>query len=229
MEEAERRDHRNIGRQNELFFFNNISPGSCFYFPDGAYVYNRLINFMCEELKCKGYQETITPNIFNLKLWKTSGHYKNYKEHMFILQVIGLRKLDSISIIILMKLKESLIKANTPLYPLFWKSIQKVTVDGKSIELVSGKNFFDALANIGLVVEEDIHEPLVDALGLPQIKSAISVDKLKSAIRKFVADEHLRKQAQELMNKGALEEDRGHRTIKERHDEQDKYYCFLIF
>jgi len=87
MEEAEKRDHRNIGRQNELFFFNNISPGSCFYFPDGAYVYNRLINFMREELKCRGYQETITPNIFNLKLWKTSGHYKNYKEHMFILQV----------------------------------------------------------------------------------------------------------------------------------------------
>lgn len=87
MEEAEKRDHRVIGRQNELFFFNNISPGSCFYFPDGTYVYNKLINFMREELKCRGYQETIAPNIFNLRLWKTSGHYKNYKEHMFILQV----------------------------------------------------------------------------------------------------------------------------------------------
>jgi threonyl-tRNA synthetase len=87
MEEAAKRDHRNLGRQQELFFFHNISPGSCFYFPDGAYIYNKLIEFMREELRYRGYQEVIAPNIFNLKLWKTSGHYKNYKEHMFILQV----------------------------------------------------------------------------------------------------------------------------------------------
>ena len=87
MEEAEKRDHRNIGKQQDLFFFHNISPGSCFYFPDGAFVYNKLIAFMREELRWRGYTEVIAPNIFNLKLWKTSGHYKNYKEHMFILQV----------------------------------------------------------------------------------------------------------------------------------------------
>jgi len=146
---------------------------------------------------------------------------------------LDLRKLDSISMIVLMELTESLINADTPLYPLFGKAIQKVTVDEKSIELINAKDFFDTLANIGLVVEEGIHEPLVDALGLPQIKSAISVDKLKSAIEQFATDEALRKQAQEhyeeLMNKGALEEDGGHGTINERHDEQDEYYSFLIF
>ena len=87
LEEAAKRDHRILGRQQELFFFHSISPGSCFYFPDGAFVYNKLVNFMREELKWRNYTEVIAPNIFNLKLWKTSGHYKNYKEHMFILQV----------------------------------------------------------------------------------------------------------------------------------------------
>ncbi len=87
MEEAAKRDHRVLGSQQELFFFNDISPGSCFYFPDGATLYNKLISFMRDELKWRGYQEVIAPNIFNLRLWKTSGHYKNYKEHMFILQV----------------------------------------------------------------------------------------------------------------------------------------------
>jgi threonyl-tRNA synthetase len=87
MDEAEKRDHRNLGKQQDLFFFNNISPGSCFYFPDGCYVYNKLVAFMREELRWRGYTEVLSPNIFNLKLWKTSGHYKNYKENMFILKV----------------------------------------------------------------------------------------------------------------------------------------------
>ena len=87
IEEAAKRDHRVVGVQQSLFFFNDISPGSCFYFPHGAFVYNKLITFMREELRWRGYTEVLAPNIFNLKLWKMSGHYKNYKEHMFILPV----------------------------------------------------------------------------------------------------------------------------------------------
>eukprot|EP00826_Nyctotherus_ovalis_P043071 TRINITY_DN4505_c0_g1_i27.p1 TRINITY_DN4505_c0_g1~~TRINITY_DN4505_c0_g1_i27.p1 ORF type:complete len:693 (-),score=153.31 TRINITY_DN4505_c0_g1_i27:1599-3677(-) len=83
MEEAEKRDHRVLGKQQELFFFNETSPGSCFFHPDGTIIYNKLIDFMRKELRYRGYQEVITPNLFNIELWKTSGHYENFKEDMF--------------------------------------------------------------------------------------------------------------------------------------------------
>lgn len=87
LEEAEKRDHRNIGKQQSLFFFDEVSPGSCFFFPDGAKIYNKLIEFMRTELKYRNYQEVISPNMFNVNLWKTSGHYENFKEDMFSLQI----------------------------------------------------------------------------------------------------------------------------------------------
>lgn len=86
-EEEARRDHRNIGKKNNLFMFNDLSPGSCFFYPDGAYIYNRLMDFIRKEYKCRGFQEVITPNMFNIRLWKTSGHYKNYQENLFALKV----------------------------------------------------------------------------------------------------------------------------------------------
>ena len=87
LEEATKRDHREIGKQKDLFFFNEISPGSCFYFPDGARLYNNLIQLMRKELMNRNYSEVLCPNMFNLKLWKTSGHYKNYLENLFMLKV----------------------------------------------------------------------------------------------------------------------------------------------
>ena len=86
-EEEEKRDHRNVGKQQGLFMFHNLSPGSCFFFAAGAHIYNKLVDFMRKELIIRGYGEVISPNIFNLKLWKTSGHYKNYKENLFIMKV----------------------------------------------------------------------------------------------------------------------------------------------
>ena len=86
-EDEERRDHRNIGKQQNLFMFHNLSPGSCFWYKDGAYVYNKLIEFIRKQYVFRGYTEVISPNIFNLKLWKTSGHYKNYKENLFLMKV----------------------------------------------------------------------------------------------------------------------------------------------
>lgn len=86
-EEEARRDHRNIGKKHNLFMFDDLSPGSCFFFPDGAFIYNKLIELMRKEYKFRGFQEVISPNMFNLKLWKTSGHYKNYIENIFTLKV----------------------------------------------------------------------------------------------------------------------------------------------
>ncbi|KAN0044721.1 hypothetical protein ACTA71_006240 [Dictyostelium dimigraforme] len=77
------RDHRVIGRDQELFFFHPFSPGSCFFLPHGTKIYNKLLQFLRSEYSKRGYQEVISPNIYNQKLWETSGHWDNYKENMF--------------------------------------------------------------------------------------------------------------------------------------------------
>lgn len=86
VEEAAKRDHRNIGRQQELFDFHPLTPGCAFMYPKGAMIYNKLMDMIREQYRFRGYQEVISPNIFNLKLWKTSGHYKNYKDAMFFMK-----------------------------------------------------------------------------------------------------------------------------------------------
>ncbi|XP_053984296.1 threonine--tRNA ligase 1, cytoplasmic isoform X2 [Hylaeus volcanicus] len=86
-EEAAKRDHRKIGREQELFFFHELSPGSCFFQPRGAYIYNTLVEFIRSEYRKRGFQEVVTPNIFNSKLWQTSGHWQHYAENMFSFDV----------------------------------------------------------------------------------------------------------------------------------------------
>eukprot|EP00697_Spironema_sp_BW2_P007996 gnl/Spiro4/22461_TR11078_c0_g1_i1.p1 gnl/Spiro4/22461_TR11078_c0_g1~~gnl/Spiro4/22461_TR11078_c0_g1_i1.p1 ORF type:complete len:730 (+),score=258.26 gnl/Spiro4/22461_TR11078_c0_g1_i1:207-2192(+) len=80
-------DHRNIGKQQELFFFSPLSPGSCFFLPHGARIYNTLVNFIKKQYWRRGYQEVMTPNMFNFALWEKSGHAANYNENMFKLEV----------------------------------------------------------------------------------------------------------------------------------------------
>lgn len=86
-EQAKLRDHRNVGAKQELFFFHTLSPGSCFWMPHGARIYNKLLEFIRAEYWKRGYSEVITPNVFNLQLWQTSGHAEHYKENMFIFDV----------------------------------------------------------------------------------------------------------------------------------------------
>lgn len=82
-EEAAKRDHRKIGKDQELFFFHELSPGSCFFQPKGAHIYNTLIEFIRSEYRKRGFQEVVSPNIYNVKLWQTSGHWAHYAENMF--------------------------------------------------------------------------------------------------------------------------------------------------
>ncbi|XP_060856721.1 threonine--tRNA ligase 1, cytoplasmic-like isoform X1 [Metopolophium dirhodum] len=86
-EEAARRDHRKIGKEQELFFFHELSPGSCFFQPKGAHIYNTLIEFIKSEYRKRGFQEVVSPNIYNVKLWQTSGHWTHYAENMFSFNV----------------------------------------------------------------------------------------------------------------------------------------------
>lgn len=86
-EAAKARDHRVLGGKQELFFFHQLSPGSAFWLPHGARVYNKLIEFIRTQYWLRGYEEVITPNIYNLQLWEISGHAQHYKEDMFIFDV----------------------------------------------------------------------------------------------------------------------------------------------
>lgn len=85
--EAAKRDHRRIGKDQELFLFNELSPGSCFWLPHGTRIYNTLTEFIRSEYRQRGFDEVISPNMFNSKLWETSGHWANYKDDMFSLPV----------------------------------------------------------------------------------------------------------------------------------------------
>uniref|UniRef100_A0A8C0GYE7 Threonine--tRNA ligase, mitochondrial n=1 Tax=Chelonoidis abingdonii TaxID=106734 RepID=A0A8C0GYE7_CHEAB len=86
-EEAASRDHRRIGKEQELFFFHELSPGSCFFLPRGAHIFNTLIDFIKSEYRKRGFSEVVTPNIYNAKLWELSGHWQHYSDHMFCFPV----------------------------------------------------------------------------------------------------------------------------------------------
>ena len=85
--EAEKRDHRKIGRELGLFTFHEWSPGSPFFLPKGTIIVNELLSFLRAEYVKRGYQEVVTPQLFNKALWEQSGHWSYYKENMFQLPV----------------------------------------------------------------------------------------------------------------------------------------------
>ena len=85
-EEAQKRDHRKVGKQLGLFSFHEEGPGLPFWKPKGLILKNLLIAFMREKLAAYGYIEIETPTILRDKLWRTSGHWDNYRENMFFLE-----------------------------------------------------------------------------------------------------------------------------------------------
>ena len=86
-EEAEKRDHRKLGRALGLYFFDPIAPASPFFLPKGTVVLNQMIDYVKELYVKYGYDEVMTPQIFNTELWKRSGHYDAYKENMYFIDV----------------------------------------------------------------------------------------------------------------------------------------------
>ncbi len=87
LEEAKKRDHRRLGRELDLFSFHPIAPASPFLHPKGAIVYNELISYIRRLYLRFGYQEVITPQIFDVNLWHRSGHYDHFKENMFFTNI----------------------------------------------------------------------------------------------------------------------------------------------
>ncbi|MBL9025203.1 MAG: threonine--tRNA ligase [Myxococcales bacterium] len=84
LEEAKERDHRKLGKELELFMFHEYAPAMPFLLPRGAFVYNRLVSFMRELYVEFGYEEVITPQVFDKRLFLTSGHLPNYRENMYL-------------------------------------------------------------------------------------------------------------------------------------------------
>src|SRR3989344_2935152 len=89
IEEAEKRDHRKIGKDLDLYSFLEESPGCTFFHPKGATVYNELLKFLREQYIKRGYKEVITPLLYNKSLWETSGHWQHYRENMFSMEIEG--------------------------------------------------------------------------------------------------------------------------------------------
>ncbi len=87
LEEARARDHRKLGKELDLFSFHPLAPASPFFHPKGAILYNGLLTFLRDEYRRRGYDEVVTPQIFDAELFKISGHYANYKENMYFTEV----------------------------------------------------------------------------------------------------------------------------------------------
>lgn len=87
LEEAKKRDHRKLGKELDLFSFIPEAPASPFFHPKGATIYNRLVQYMRDLYVPYGYDEVITPQILDVSLWKTSGHYDNYVENMYFTKI----------------------------------------------------------------------------------------------------------------------------------------------
>ena len=87
LEEAKKRDHRKLGKELGLIMFHPWAPAMPFFTPKGTVIYNGLIDYIRELYVKYGYSEVITPQVFDMELFKKSGHYDNYIENMFAMQV----------------------------------------------------------------------------------------------------------------------------------------------
>jgi len=89
MEEAEKRDHRKLGKELGIFMLSDFGPGFPFFLPNGMIIRNLLIDYWREVHKRYGYTEIMTPMILNRQLWETSGHWDHYKENMYFTKIDG--------------------------------------------------------------------------------------------------------------------------------------------
>ena len=88
LEEAEKRDHRRLGRVMDLFHFQEEAPGAVFWHPKGWSLFQSLINFMREQQNAAGYQEINTPEVMSRSLWEASGHWESFGDNMFTTETV---------------------------------------------------------------------------------------------------------------------------------------------
>ncbi|KCV69864.1 hypothetical protein H696_03335 [Fonticula alba] len=91
----QQRDHRQVGKRQRLFMMHDFAPGSVFMLPHGTRIYNRLVEFLRSQYRVFGYEEVVTPQLYTPELWKTSGHWDNYREDMFA--VAGVNEVEPLA------------------------------------------------------------------------------------------------------------------------------------
>ena len=89
LEEARERDHRKLGRELDLFLLSDLSPGSPFWLPNGTHIWNELTKLWRKTNVERGYLEVRTPILYDVELWKQSGHWHVYRDHMYFTDVEG--------------------------------------------------------------------------------------------------------------------------------------------
>ena len=98
LEEAEKRDHRRLGREMHLFHFQEEAAGSVFWHPHGWTLYRVLQDYMRARLEAAGYVEVHTPQLYERVLWEKSGHWEKFREHMFVMEsedkMLGLKPMN---------------------------------------------------------------------------------------------------------------------------------------
>lgn len=92
LEEAEKRDHRKLGKEQDLFHFQEEAPGAVFWHPKGWTLFQTLIAYMRQYQGAAGFQEVSAPEVMDVRLWQASGHLENFKENMFFTQLPDDRK-----------------------------------------------------------------------------------------------------------------------------------------
>src|SRR5690606_19501985 len=91
LEEAERRDHRKLGRQLDLFHFQDEAVGAVFWHPKGWTLFQTLVDFMRRRQTAAGYAEVNTPELMDRALWVASGHWDTFGEHMYLSETVDQR------------------------------------------------------------------------------------------------------------------------------------------
>ena len=86
IEEAEKRDHRKIGRKLDLFHIQDEAPGQIFWHDKGWTVYNLLMDYMRQKIRARGYTEVNTPQMMDRQFWEYTGHWDKYQENMFVIE-----------------------------------------------------------------------------------------------------------------------------------------------
>lgn len=87
LEEAKKRDHRKLGKEMDLFSFQDEAPGFPFWHPRGTVLWNSLADYIRKECSLRGYEEIRTPSLLSSELWKKSGHWDNFKENMYFTEI----------------------------------------------------------------------------------------------------------------------------------------------
>ncbi len=159
-EEAEKRDHRKVGRALDLFSFHPESPASPFFHPKGAVVYNALVDHVRGLYRRHGYQEVITPQIFDLGLFERSGHLANYKENIFIVhggdREYGLKPMNCPSHTILYRTQRRSYR-DLPLRLADFGRLHRLELSGVAAGLFRVRSFSQDDAHIFCTVDQ-IHE-----------------------------------------------------------------------